>query len=522
MSDVVIIGGGHNGIVAAFYLAKAGLEPLVIERRDEIGGGAVTGELHPGYRCPTLTQSTGLLWKEVASDMGLRRHGVEFLSSEAQVFAPGADGRALVLYNDVRRSTESIRTFSARDAEAYPAYRDAITRISSVIASVLAITPPSIDSPTAGDAWNMLRAGRKFRALGRKNGYRLLRWAPMAVADLMHEWFETELLSASIAGAGVSGTMLGPWSAGSALMLLMREAHRRLAVGAQVRGGPGALTQAMARAAEAAGAQIRTGAAVARIIARNERVTGVALSTGEEISARAVVSAADPKTTFLSLADPVDLTPDFLTKIRNYRAQGTVAKVNLALSGLPRFTGSSGPESISGRIHIGPDIDFLERAFDHAKYGEFSSEPWLDVTVPSILDPQLAPAHAHVMSIYAHFAPYSLRGTLWDAARAPLQQAVMRTLARYAPGIEEQVIAAQVITPQELERDYGFAGGHIFHGELAMDQLLTMRPLLGYAQYRGPLDGLYLCGAGTHPGGFLTGACGRNAAREIAHDLRAR
>jgi phytoene dehydrogenase-like protein len=522
MADVVIIGGGHNGLVTAFYLAKAGLKPLVIERRDTIGGGAITSDLHPGFRCPTLTHSTGLLWKDVASDMDLRRHGVEFLASEAQVFAPGTDGRALILYNDARRSAESIRSFSAKDADAYLAYREAMTRISSVIASVLTITPPSIDSPTAGDAWNMLRTGRKFRALGKKDGYRLLRWGPMAVADLMHEWFETELLSASIAAAGVSGTMLGPWSGGSALMLLMREAHRRLAVGAQVRGGPGALTHAMARAAEGAGAQIRTGATIARIIVRSERVTGVALSTGEEISARAVVSAADPKTTFLALVDPVDLTPDFLTKIRNYRANGTVAKVNLALSGLPKFSGSQGPDLISGRIHIGPEIDYLERAFDHAKYGELSSEPWLDVSVPSILDPALAPTSAHVMSIYAHFAPYSLRGTTWDAARGPLQQAVLRTLARYAPGIEQQVIAAQVITPAELERDYGFAGGHIFHGELALDQLLTMRPLLGYAQYRGPVDGLYLCSGGTHPGGFLTGGCGRNAAREIARDLRAR
>lgn len=520
MADVVIIGGGHNGLTAANYLAKAGLKPLVIERRDTIGGGAITGELHSGFRCPTLTHSTGLLWKEIASDMELRRHGVEFLASEAQIFAPGTDGRALVLYNDVRRSAESIRTFSTKDAEAYPAYREAMSRISSVIASVLTITPPSIDSPTAGDAWNMLRTGRKFRALGKKDGYRLLRWGPMAVADLMHEWFETELLSASIAAAGVSGTMLGPWSAGSALVLLMREAHRRLAVGAQVRGGPGALANAMARAAEAAGAQIRTGAAVSRIIVRNERTTGVALTTGEEIAARAVISAADPKTTFLGLVDPVDLTPDFLTKIRNYRSYGTVAKVNLALSGLPDFRGHQGAESLSGRIHLGPEIDYLERAFDHAKYGEFSSEPWLDASIPSILDPQLAPPGAHVMSIYTHFAPYALRGTTWDAAREPLRDAVMRTLARYAPGIEAQVIAAQVITPAELERDYGFAGGHIFHGELALDQLLTMRPLLGYARYRGPIEGLYLCGAGTHPGGFLTGGSGRNAAREIARDLR--
>lgn len=519
MHGVVIVGGGHNGLTAAFYLARAGLAPLVIERRDTVGGGAVTGALHPGFTCPTLTHSTGLLWSEVARDMELHRHGVELLASEAQVFAPRGDGRALVLYNDVRRSAESIRAFSPKDADAYPAYRSAMSKISSVIASTFGITPPSIDAPTAGDAWNLLRTGRKFRALGKRDGYRLLRWAPMPVADLMHEWFETELLSASIAAAGTSGTMLGPWSAGSALVLLLREAHRRLAVGAQVRGGPGALTHAMAKAAEAAGARIRTGATVERIIVRNDRVAGVALSSGEEIPARAVISAADPKTTFLRLMDPVDLAPDFVTKVRNYRSHGTVAKVNLALSALPAFAGATGKEVLSGRIHIGPEIDYLERAFDHAKYGEFSSEPWLDVSIPSILDPGLAPSGAHVMSIYAHVAPYTLRGTTWDAARGPLQQAVLRTLGRHAPGIESLIIASQVLTPDELEREYGFSGGHIFHGELALDQLFTMRPVLGAGQYRGPVQGLYLCSAGAHPGGFLTGGSGRNAAHEAAKDL---
>jgi phytoene dehydrogenase-like protein len=520
MAQTVIIGGGHNGLVAAFYLAKAGLQPVVLERRQTVGGGAVTTELAPGFRVPTLTHSTGLLWNDVARDMDLAGQGVQFLPSDAQVFAPGFDGRALVLYNDVRRSVEAIRAFSARDAEAYPAYRASMTRISSVLASLFSITPPSIDKPSIGELWNLLGTGRQFRSLGRKDGYRLLRWGPMPVADLMHEWFETELLAASLAGAGVSGTMLGPWSAGSALVLLLREAHRRLAVGAQVKGGPGALTHAMAAAASAAGAEIRTGAAVGRILVRNERAVGVALSTGEEIAARAVVSAADPKTTFLTLVDPVDLTPDFLAKLRNYRSRGTVAKWNVALSGLPAFTGSPGPEALSGRIHIGPEIDYLERAFDHAKYGEFSAEPWLDVSIPSILDAQLAPAGAHVMSVYVHVAPHTLRGTTWQAAQAPLRAAVLGTLRRFAPGIEGQIVADQVITPEELERNYGFFGGHIFHGELALDQLLTMRPVLGHAQYRAPISNLYLCSGGTHPGGFLTGASGKNAAREVINDLK--
>jgi phytoene dehydrogenase-like protein len=276
----------------------------------------------------------------------------------------------------------------------------------------------------------------------------------------------------------------------------------------------------MARAAETAGAQIRTGATVSRIIVRNERATAVALSTGEEIAAGAVISAADPKTTFLALVDPVDLTPDFLTKIRNYRSQGTVAKVNLALSGLPSFRGSHAPESLTGRIHIGPEIDYLERAFDYAKYGEFSSEPWLDVSMPSILDPQLAPAGSHVMSIYVHVAPHTLRQRTWDLARDGLRKAVVRALGRVAPGIERQIVAEEVLTPADLEREYGFFGGHIFHGELAVDQLFTMRPVLGHAQYRAPIDGFYLCGGGTHPGGFLTGGSGKNAAREVVKDLK--
>jgi len=528
MHDIIIIGAGHNGLVAAFYLAKAGLKPLVLERRGTVGGGAITAEIHPGFRGPTLTHSTGLLWNEVARDMELQRHGVEFLQSDAQVFAPAADGRALVLDNDVARSADAIRGFSAKDADAYPAYRASMTRISSVVASVFAATPPSIDSPTMGELWNLVGTGRQFRALGKKDGYRLLRWGPMAVADLMHEWFETEVLSASIAAAGVSGTMFGPWSAGSALVLLLREAHRRLAVGAQVKGGPGALTAAMAAAATAAGAEIRTGMAVERIVVKNERVTAVALSSGEEIAARAVVSSADPKTTFLQLVDPVDLMPDFITKIRNYRSQGTLAKVNLALSALPAFSamGPHGPRHgdgssvLSGRIHIGPEIDYLERAFDHAKYGEFSSEPWLDVSIPSILDPQLAPAGAHVMSIYAHVAPYRLRGATWETAREQLQQTVIGTLDRFAPGIKGLIVGAQTITPAELEAEYGLFGGHVFHGELALDQLLTMRPVLGTAQYRAPIAGLFLGGAGTHPGGFLTGASGRNAAREVIRDLK--
>jgi phytoene dehydrogenase-like protein len=537
---VIIIGAGHNGLAAAFYLAKAGFKPLVLEQRDAVGGGAITGDLHPGFRCPTLAHHTSI-WADVVWEMDLPRHGLEFLTPGVEVFAPGLDGPPLIVYDDERRTAEGMRPLSTKDADSYPAYRSAIQQVSTVVASLLTSPAPRIDDPDAGDLWNLLKTGRKFQRLGKRNAYRLLRWTPMPVADLVREWFESELLCASLAAPGLSGTMFGPRSAGSGLVLLLQEANRLLARrSCRVRGGPGALTHAMAAAARAAGAEIRTATRVERIVVTNERVSGV-VANGREIPAAAVVSAVDPKTTFLRLMDPVDLTPDFLLKIRNYRSAGTVAKVNLALAALPAFRGpaeATGPaeagpylrhgvhhgvrhgaahaELLSGRIHIGPSIDYLERAFDHAKYGELPAEPWLDVTIPSILDPELAPRGAHVMSIYVHYAPYRLRGQDWREARGDLLKRVMATLERFAPGLGALVVATQVITPLELETDYGFHGGHIFHGELALDQLATMRPLLGYSRYHGPVRGLYLCSAGTHPGGFMTGASGKLAAREIA------
>jgi phytoene dehydrogenase-like protein len=512
--EVIIVGGGHNGLVAAFYLAKAGLKPLVLERRDTVGGGAITSELHPGFRCPTLSHHL-LLWAGIARDMQLDRYGLEVLQPHAHVFAPALDGRALTLYEDARRSAESIRPFSAKDADAYPGYRTAVERVTGVLASLFASVPPRIDQPGARDLWNLLGTGRKFRSLGRRDGYRLLRWGPMPVADMLGEWFETDLLSAVLAAPGISGTMFGPRSAGSTLVLLMQETHRRLSGGPfSVRGGPGALTRAMADAARAAGAEIRERTRVERILTSDEGVTGV-LADGAEIPARSVISAVDPKTTFLELVDPIALSPEFVMQIRNYRSAGTVAKINVALSALPTFRGMADPLALSGRIHIGPELDYLERAFDHAKYGEVSADPWLDVTIPSILDPDLVPSGGHVMSIYAHYAPATLGDQEWQSAADPLLQSVLRILERFAPGIARFVIAAQVITPAALAREYGFHGGHIFHGELALDQLFTMRPLLGYGRYDSPIRGLHLCGAGTHPGGFMTGASGRLAATTV-------
>ncbi|HLG59977.1 MAG TPA: NAD(P)/FAD-dependent oxidoreductase [Vicinamibacterales bacterium] len=522
MSDVVIIGGGHNGLVAAFYLAKAGLKPLVLERSEQVGGGAITTELHPGFRCPTLSHEV-LLHEHIAREMDLHRHGVTFFEPPARVCAISPDGAPLVLWADEARTVEAMKTRSPRDADAYPRFREAIGRVASVLATTFSSPPPSIDDPSAGDIWRLLKAGRAFRALGRRDEFRLLRWLPMPVADLAHEWFESDLLRAAIAGPGVSGTMLGPRSAGSALVMLLREAHRRLAghQNVRVRGGPGALTRALAAAAVNAGAEIRTGVHVERIVVTDERITGV-LAGGREIHAETVISCADPKTTFLDLLDPVDLAPDFLMKIRNYRAAGTISKVNLALSALPSFRGVTDESMVSGRIHIGPDLDYLEKAFDHVKYGELSAAPWLDITIPSVLDPELAPAGAHVASVYVHYTPYSLRHTDWRSSKDALLARVLDTLETCAPGLRATVLAAGVITPADLQADYGFSGGHIFHGELALDQLYAMRPLLGFGKYETPIRGLHLCGGGTHPGGLMTGASGRLAARHVLRSRRQR
>jgi phytoene dehydrogenase-like protein len=513
MSDVAIIGAGHNGLVAAFYLAKAGLRPIVFEARDELGGGAVTTAIHPGFLCPTLSHET-LLQDRIAGDMDLAHHGVEFLTPPARVCSFSGDGAPLVLYPEIARSVASITKFSAKDADAYPAFLSALEAVASVLAATFDFAPPDVDNPAAHDLWNLVKAGRQFRSLGQRDRFRLLRWLPMPVADLVDEWFATDVLRAMIAAPGLSGTMLGPRSAGSALVLIMREAHRQRAGRgvARVRGGPGALAHALAAAARAAGADIRTGSRVERLSVVDGRVAGVVVG-GRTIAAQRVVSAVDPKTTFLKLLDPVDLTPDFIAKMRNYRAAGTVAKVNLALSSLPAFGVDT--EALSGRIHLGPELDYLERAFDHAKYGECSTDPWLELTIPSIVDAGLAPSGAHVMSIYVHYAPYRLRHTDWSAQRDTLLSSTLNVLDRYAPGIRQLVVAAELISPSDLESTYGLAGGHIYHGELALDQLFTMRPLLGFARYGIPIPGLFLCGAGTHPGGFLTGASGRLAARAV-------
>ena len=523
--DVVIVGGGHNGLVAAFYLAKAGFKPLVLERRAQVGGAAITEEFHPGFRCSTLAHNTGPLRADIVRDMQLEQHGLKLTTPDVSTVSLLPDGRALVLYSDATKTAQEIAQWSQKDAASYVDFGTALGKIGKVIGEALVLTPPNIDSPNSGDLWGMLKTGRSIRNLGKKDLYRVLRWGPMAAADLVAEFFDTEPLRATIAARGIFGTFLGPWSAGSALVLMLRGAADPSPAGSVQfpAGGAGAITLAMAAAAKQAGAEIRTGADIAEIRVKDGVATGVVLTSGEEISARAVVSNADPKRTLMRLVDPAHLTPDFVQKIKNYRCMGTVAKINLAISALPEFTAlkaKGNGKVLQGRIQISPEIDYLERAFDESKYGNFSRNPYLEITFPSLSDPSLAPAGQHVMSIYMQYAPYKLKNSDWESQRKALGETVVKTIAQYAPNLPQTILSHQIITPKDLEETYGLTGGHIFHGELALDQFFTMRPLLDWARYKTPIEHLYLCGSGTHPGTGLTGGSGANAAREIAKALK--
>ncbi|HEV2614969.1 MAG TPA: NAD(P)/FAD-dependent oxidoreductase [Candidatus Acidoferrales bacterium] len=554
---VVIIGAGHNGLVAAFYLARAGFKPLVLEARPVVGGAATTEEFHPEFRASVLDGVSGPIAPAIAKDMQLERHGAQWLDPKCRVFAPSPDGRALILHSSTYRTLSRIAAFSRNDSSKYLELANILAGAQKFISGLLTMPPPEIDRPTSADIWNLLGAGRAFRKLGKRNMQRLLRWGPMAVADFVAEFFETELLRAVIAARGIFGAAAGPWSAGTTALLLLRVAAGGLPDGGPiyVRGGMGALSGAMAAAAKQAGAEIRTSAEVARILIKDGAVTGVALKSGEEISATAVVSAADPKRTFLKLIEPVHLAPSFLGQMQHYRCQGTVARILFALDGLPAFTALKNERdenaALTGRIHIGPEIDYLERAFDDSKYGNFSRAPFLEATIPSLLDPSLAPNGKHVMSVHMQYAPYKINAchparpeerreparasgercegpavssaaspSNWPSQRDALADAVIKTLAEYAPDFPSKIIAARVITPLDLEETYGLTGGHISHGELALDQLFTMRPLIGWARYSTPIRGLFLCGPGTHPGAGLTAASALNASRQIIKSLR--
>jgi phytoene dehydrogenase-like protein len=527
--DAVVIGAGHNSLVTAGYLAKGGLRTLVVERRERVGGIADTTQLSPGARVPTLMHTVGRLRPSVVRDLDLKRHGLTLLAPEVRVFAPSPDGNAVTLHGDVARTAEGLRVRSDKDAAAYPDFDRRVRVLSRFLAALGDETPPDIVSPGFGDALLGLKLGRAFRGLGRLDARTILRVLPMAVADFVAESFETDALQAAIAWRGVRFASMGPWSGGSTAVLLGDSAgNGGGAAGETVyaRGGPGALAEALAAAARAFGAEVRIGAEVIAVTTADGRATGVALASGEEIAAPMVVSGADPKRTLLDLVDPVTLGPSMRWRAGNIRQPGVVGKVNLVLSGTPRFPAANGDERLlRGRILVAPGIDAIERAFDASKYGRPSETPVLEATIPSLADPTLvsgAPEGTQVMSVIAQYAPYRLRDGDWDASREALGDRVLAVLESVAPGISSLVSARQVLTPLDLERDFGLTGGHPLHAEPALDSFFLWRPLLGHARYRLPVDGLYLCGSGAHPGGGISGWPGQNAAREILTDAKRR
>ena len=524
--DAVIIGAGHNALVTAAYLATAGKRTLVLERRERVGGAADTVELARGIRVPALAHTVGRLRPSVQKDLGLSRHGLSLVSPDVRVFAPSSDGGAITLWADAAKTAAAL----GDDGEGYRRFDKQVRLLGRFLDDLGRSTPPDIKSPGLGDAIAGMRLGRSFKGLGRDGSRTVLRVLPMAIADLVAESVESDALRGALAWRGVRFGSVGPWSAGTAAMLLMDGAgNDGGAAGETVfaRGGPGALSEALAAAAQAAGATIRTSTPVVNISSRDGRATGVVLEGGEEIAARAIVSGADPKRTLIDLVDPVELGPSLGWRAGNIRTPGVVAKVNLALRKLPAFKAAGGDEAIlRGRIVVAPGIDAMERAFDATKFGRWSDQPILEATIPSLADPSLvegAKPGTHVMSVIAQYAPYELAGAAeWDERREVFGDTVIAVLESVAPGIGKLVSERQVLTPVDLEAQYGLSGGHPLHAEQGLDQFFVWRPLLGHARYRIALERLYLCGSGAHPGGGITGGPGQNAAREILKDLSKR
>jgi phytoene dehydrogenase-like protein len=529
--DAIVVGGGHNALVTAAYLARAGKRVLVLERRGHVGGAAETAELG-GVRVPRVADTVGRLRPSVVKDLDLRSHGLRLVAPDVRVFAPQPDGRAVTLWADQARTVDGLRAFSTKDADGWAGFDRLVRSLGRFLAELAAETPPDVKAPGIGDALMGLKLGRTFRGLGKHDSHTILRVLPMAVADFVAEAFETDAVQAAVAWRGVRHSFLGPWSAGSTAILLGDGAGNDGGAAGQTVfaiGGPGALSEALASAARAAGAEIRCSADVVAITSRDNRVTGVALASGEELAAPVVVSGLDPKRTLVELADPVTIGPSMRWRAGNYRMPGVVAKVNLVVDRLPRFTAAAGDDErlLRGRILAAPGIDAIERAFDAAKYGRVSDTPVFEATIPSLVDPSLvdgAPAGTHVVSVTAQYAPYRLRGGTWDDAGRgdAFADRVVGVIDELAPGFAGTIRAREVITPLDLEREYGLTGGHPLHGEQALDQFFLWRPFLGSGRYRLPIEGLYLCASGAHPGGGITGQPGQNAAREILSDLKRR
>ena len=522
--DVIVAGGGHNGLVTAAYLARSGRRVLVLERRELLGGCSVTEELWPGYRVSTAAYLCSLMQERIVRDLELARFGYHVDPKDPAFFSPFPDGRYLFMWQDEKKTLDEIAKFSRRDAERYPAYEAYLERLARIIENLLLVTPPTVPPRGPGDFLDYIKVAGRLRGITGRDVTALVKIFTQNAADFLDEWFESEEIKVTLATDAVIGANGGPRSAGTAYILLH---HCMGGVGGKrglwgfVRGGMGAIPDAIASSARSHGVVIRTSASVARIQVRQDRVHGVVLTSGEEIEAPVVASSLDPHQTFLRLIDAAALDAGYLESIRHFRTEGTSAKMNLALSGLPDFRclpGAPAPQH-GATMHICPSVDYVERAWDDAKYGRPSRSPLIEMTIPTMYDASLAPPGKHIMGIFLQYAPYTLSEGNWDELREPFGDRVISLIEEYAPNIRSIIEHRQMLTPLDLERRFGITGGNIFHGEMSLDQMFSFRPVPGWGNYRTPIRGLYLCGSGTHPGGGVMGAPGHNAAREILRDL---
>jgi phytoene dehydrogenase-like protein len=523
--DAIVIGGGHNGLTCAAYLARAGRKTLVAERRHVLGGAAVTEEVFPGFKFSVCSYVVSLLRPEIIRDLDLPSHGLELLPLDG-TFTPMANGDYLWRVNDHSKTRQEIARHSRKDADAYDDYGLAMVEMGRFAKPILSMTPPDPLSLDPRGLLQLLSVGKRFREMRYHDRLNQVQLLTMSAVDFLDQWFETDALKATMSASGIIGTFLGVRSPGTAYVLLhhyMGEIDGAFRSWGLSRGGTGAVSNAIAGAARRLGAEIRTESPVARILTRNGRATGVALENGDEIQADVVVSSVDPRLTFERFMDARELPDDFLEGVRRYKYRGSSGKVNLALDALPDFTCLPGRgEHLRGAISISPSIDYMERAYDQAKHGEFSSRPYIDIVIPTLSDASLAPPGKHVMSCFVQYAPYHLKpGDVWDdQRREAFGDAVISAIAEHAPNIRNIIRHRQVLTPLDIEQTFGLSEGNIFQGELSLEQLFFLRPVPGWAQYATPIDKLYLCGSATHPGGGIMGAPGKNAADRILKDAR--
>ena len=522
--DVIVIGGGHNGLTAAAYLARSGKKVLVLERRHVLGGAAVTEEVFPGFRFSVASYVVSLLRPEIIRDLDLPRHGLEILPLDG-TFTPMPNGDHLWRVNDHAKTRREIARHSKLDAEAYDEYGKAMVEMARFVKPILNMMPPDPMTLDPRELMKLIVLGRRFHRLADSDRYNQVQLMTMSAVDFLDQWFETDVLKATMSASGIIGTFLGVRSPGTAYVLLhhyMGEIDGAFRSWGFARGGTGAISNAIAAAARELGVEIRTEAPVAQIRLRHGQAAGVVLATGDELDAEMVLSSVDPNLTFLKFMDPdKELPADFVEEIRRYKYRGSSGKVNLALDALPDFTSLPGAGAhLRGAISISPSVDYMERAYDQAKYGEFSHRPYIDMVIPTLTDPSVAPPGKHILSCFVQYAPYKLKSGTWDEQRDAFGDTVIDTIAEHAPNIRDIILHRQVLTPLDLERTFGLTEGNIFQGELTLEQLFFLRPAPGWAQYATPIRGLWMCGSATHPGGGIMGAPGRNAALRILGQTR--